>query len=50
MSWVTTPSRRSTICQAKALTTAPIDSGRMIDTSMHDLHTRRRAASAKAAG
>ena len=34
MSWVTTPSRRSTICQAKALTTAPIDSGRMIETSI----------------
>ena len=28
------PSRRSTICQAKALTTAPTDSGRMIETSM----------------
>ena len=50
MSCETTPSRRSTICQAKAFTTAPIDKGRMIETSMTICTTAPARARAKAAG
>ncbi len=44
------PSRRNTICQAKALTTAPTDSGRMMETSITICSTAPARASAKAAG
>ena len=46
----TTPSRRSTICQAKALTTTPTDRGRTIATSMAICTAVPARARAKAAG
>ena len=46
----TTPSRRSTICQAKALTTTPTDSGSTIAVNSATCAKPRARARAKATG